>query len=84
MATDFQLFYKYVIWTHDINAYNNDWSESSFVKICSISCLSEFWKFFNNFDKLDAFLNKITQVQEDFMKILKRRDLSNRLRKLEF
>ena len=39
--------------------------------------------FFDNFDKLDTFLNQLQHRQEDFMKILKRKDLSRRLRMLE-
>ena len=39
--------------------------------------------FFNNFDKLDFFLNKISQRQDNFVKILKRKDTSQKLRKLE-
>ena len=39
--------------------------------------------FFNNFDKLDTFLNRIEQQQDNFMKILKRKNLSRRLRTLE-
>jgi len=39
--------------------------------------------FFNNFDKLDSFLNQIEQQQDDFMKILRRKSISRRLRTLE-
>ncbi len=39
--------------------------------------------FFNNFDNLDTFLNSLTQKQDDFIKILKRKNLSKRLRKLD-
>ncbi|MEJ2249982.1 MAG: hypothetical protein P8Y70_16385 [Candidatus Lokiarchaeota archaeon] len=39
--------------------------------------------FFNNFDKLDMFLNKLDQKRNNFMKILKRRDMSKELRRLE-
>ncbi|MHA1476911.1 MAG: hypothetical protein ACTSPU_01815 [Promethearchaeota archaeon] len=41
----------------------------------------EHW--FNNFDKLDSFLGKLKQREDDFMKILRRKNLSKRLRKLE-
>ena len=40
--------------------------------------------FFNNFDKLDAFLNRLQQSQDNFIKILRRKDLSKKLRMLEF
>ncbi len=41
----------------------------------------EHW--FNNFDKLDSFLGRLKQREDDFMKILRRKNLSKRLRKLE-
>ena len=40
-------------------------------------------QFFNNFDKLDAFLNSLKQRQDNFVKILKRRSISQRLRMLD-
>ncbi len=40
--------------------------------------------FFDNFNKLDEFLTKLKQApQDDFMKILARKDISKRLRMLE-
>jgi len=42
---------------------------------------SEF--FFNNFDKLDIFLNRLQQRKDEFMRILKRKDISQKLRMLE-
>lgn len=39
--------------------------------------------FFNNFDKLDQFLNNLKQQQDNFVKILKRRSISQRLRMLD-
>ena len=41
----------------------------------------EHW--FNNFDKLDTFLSRLKQEEDDFMKILKRKNMSKRLRTLE-
>jgi hypothetical protein len=41
----------------------------------------EHW--FSNFDKLDTFLSRLKQKEDDFMKILKRKNISNRLRTLE-
>jgi hypothetical protein len=41
----------------------------------------EFW--FNNFDKLDTFLSRLKQREDDFMKILRRKNISKRLRTLE-
>ena len=41
----------------------------------------EHW--FNNFDKLDMFLSRLKQNEDDFMKILRRKNISKRLRTLE-
>ena len=42
---------------------------------------SEF--FFNNFDKLDGFLNRLQQRKDDFMRILRRKNISQKLRMLD-
>jgi hypothetical protein len=39
--------------------------------------------YFNNFDKLDSFLTRLQQRKDDFMKILRRKDISQKLRMLE-
>ncbi|MHA1149498.1 MAG: hypothetical protein ACTSR8_14785 [Promethearchaeota archaeon] len=39
--------------------------------------------FFNNFDNLENFLNNLEQNQDSFMKILKRKNISQKLRMLE-
>ncbi|MBD3337506.1 MAG: hypothetical protein GF353_00265 [Candidatus Lokiarchaeota archaeon] len=39
--------------------------------------------FFNNFDRLEVFLNRLKRTQDDFVKILKRKNLSKRLRTLD-
>ena len=41
----------------------------------------EHW--FNNFDKLDNFLSRLKQSENDFMKILRRKNMSSQLRRLE-
>jgi hypothetical protein len=41
----------------------------------------EHW--FNNFDKLDSFLSRLRQSENDFMKILRRKSVSSQLRHLE-
>ena len=41
----------------------------------------EHW--FNNFDKLDMFLSRLKQSEDGFMKILRRKNISQRLRTLE-
>ena len=40
-------------------------------------------QFFNNFDKLDRYLNRLERRENDFMKILKRKKISKKLRTLE-
>jgi hypothetical protein len=42
----------------------------------------EHW--FNNFDKLDNFLSRLKQREDAFMKILRRKNISKKLRTLEF
>lgn len=39
--------------------------------------------FFSNFNKLDKFLTRLQHEQTDFMRILKRKLISQKLRKLE-
>jgi len=39
--------------------------------------------FFNNFDKLDSFLTRLQQKKDDFMKILRRKNISQKLRLLD-
>ncbi len=39
--------------------------------------------FFNNFDKLDSFLTRLQQRKDNFMKILRRKNISQKLRMLE-
>ena len=39
--------------------------------------------FFNNFDKLDSFLTRLQQRKDDFMKILRRKNISQKLRMLD-
>lgn len=39
--------------------------------------------YFNNFDKLDMFLSNLKQRSDDFMRILRRKNISRRLRTLE-
>ena len=39
--------------------------------------------FFNNFDKLDSFLSRLQQRKDNFMKILRRKNISQKLRMLE-
>ena len=41
----------------------------------------EHW--FNNFDKLDTFLSRLKQKENDFIKILRRKNISNKLRTLD-
>jgi hypothetical protein len=41
----------------------------------------EHW--FNNFDNLDSFLGRLKRSEVDFMKILRRKNLSKRLRTLD-
>jgi len=54
--------YKYILWGHDI--YNKDWSLNGYFKFCTISTISEFWKLFNNLDKLGNKSNNFFLMKE--------------------
>src|SRR5579885_1015755 len=55
--------YKYVLWCHDI--FNKDWSIKGYLKLCSISTISDFWKVFNNLDKIGYKNNNFFLMKED-------------------
>jgi len=61
---------KYILWCHDV--YSKDWSINGYTKLCSIHSVSEFWRLFNNFNKLDykhthffLMLDGINPIWED-------------------
>lgn len=49
---DRSLSCTWVLWTHSLAS--NDWSLDGYNPIIEINTVSEFWKVFNNFDKLGA------------------------------
>lgn len=53
---------KYVLWCHDIQC--KDWSLNGYIKLCTISNVSEFWKLFNNLDKVGYRFNNIFFMKE--------------------
>ena len=50
-GSQIKLKYKYNLWSHDI--YNKNWNIDSYNKICQIDNISDFWKLFNNFNKMN-------------------------------
>lgn len=54
--------YNYVLWRHDI--YNKDWSLTGYNKLCTINNVSQFWKLFNNLDKLGFKNNNFFLMKE--------------------
>jgi hypothetical protein len=48
---DIMLNYEYVLWVH--STQNNDWSLAGYKKLCTIKNVSEFWRLFNNIQKLN-------------------------------
>lgn len=42
---------QYIFWCHDI--HSKDWSINGYKKLCYINNVSEFWRLFNNLDKMD-------------------------------
>lgn len=41
----------YSLWVHDL--HDDDWTLGSYMKICNIADVDEFWKVYKNFDKVD-------------------------------
>lgn len=54
---------KYVLWSHDV--FNKDWSLKSYEKIISIENVSQFWKIFNNLNKLSFKTNNLFIMKDD-------------------
>lgn len=53
----------YNLWCHDI--YSKDWSLNGYTKLCQISSVADFWKVFNNLDKLGYKNNNLFFMKED-------------------
>jgi len=60
-----KLPYSYVLWSHDANC--SDWSINSYKKLCTINNVSQFWKLFNNFDKLGININNFFIMKEGIL-----------------
>lgn len=56
------LTHNYVLWCHDI--HNTDWSLQGYKNLCTISNVSEFWKLFNNLNKLGYKFNNFFFMKE--------------------
>ena len=54
---------EYNLWCHDI--YNKDWSLTGYTKLCKISTVADFWKVFNNLDKLGYKFNNLFFMKGD-------------------
>lgn len=54
---------RYIFWCHDI--YNKDWSINSYIKLCLLETVSDFWRLFNNLDKLNYKTNNFFLMKED-------------------
>ena len=61
-GNDIILTHKYVLWCHDI--HNNDWSLQGYQNLCTITNVSEFWKLFNNLNKLGYKFNNFFLMKE--------------------
>jgi len=54
--------FKYNLWCHDI--YNKDWSLNGYTKVCNIETVSQFWRVFNNLDKLGHKVNNFFLMKD--------------------
>lgn len=53
---------SYVLWCHNI--HDNDWSLNGYTNLCTIRTVSDFWKLFNNIDKLGYKVNNFFLMKE--------------------
>lgn len=61
-GNDIPLPTTYILWSHNI--HSNDWSLTGYIKLCSIKTISEFWRLFNNLDKLGYKANNLFLMKE--------------------
>lgn len=54
---------EYKLWCHDI--VNTDWTLKSYLTLCVINNVSEFWKLFNNMGKLNVKKNNLFLMKND-------------------
>lgn len=52
----------YILWCHDI--HNKDWSLAGYNKLCTITTVSEFWKLFNNLNKIGYKTNNFFLMKD--------------------
>lgn len=62
MGENIQLSCKYVLWCHEVSC--KDWSLQGYTKLCTISNVSEFWRLFNNINKLGYKINNFFLMKE--------------------
>ena len=54
--------HKFVLWCHDI--HSKDWSLNGYNKLCTITNVSEFWRLFNNLEKIGFKTNNFFIMKE--------------------
>lgn len=54
---------KFIFWCHDI--HSKDWSINGYSKLCSLENISDFWKLFNNLNKLGYKINNFFLMKDD-------------------
>jgi len=59
---DIKLHDKYIFWVHDTQ--NKDWSLESYIKLCEIVTVSDFWRLFNNLNKIGPSINNFFMMKE--------------------
>jgi hypothetical protein len=53
----------YVLWCHHV--HDKDWSIGGYTKLYTLKTVADFWKLFNNIDKLSPKVNNFFLMKED-------------------
>lgn len=61
-GNEIYLPFKYILWCHDI--FNKDWSLNGYNKLCEITTVTDFWKLFNNLEKLGFKINNFFLMRD--------------------
>jgi hypothetical protein len=74
VRNDVKLNSKWVLWAHDID--DTDWSTKSYKRVYTINTINDFWKLFNNFNKMGLKFMHYYIMRDDIIPTWE--DLNNR------